>query len=57
MSNDNYKNRLRHAAWTWLEHKSCWYHRKPRVKDRRMGRNDKRSARQEVRREIDTEIR
>jgi hypothetical protein len=53
---DTYKKKLRHAAWTWLEGKFCWYHRKPRTKDRVMGRNDKRAARNEDREEIQKEL-
>lgn len=52
---DYYKLRLKHALWTWREACHCNYHRKPRIKDRASGRNDKRSARQQARREIDGE--
>ncbi len=50
---DHYKAKLRHARWTWLEHKGSNYYRAPRVKDRTFGRNDKRAARAEARREIE----
>ena len=52
MAVDPYKNKLRKAQWNWLEHKNSWYHRAPRNKDRIFGRNDKRAARAEDRREI-----
>ena len=52
---DNYLKKLRKAGWDWLEHKNSHYHRTPRNKDRRSGRAEKRSARQEVRKEIDSE--
>ena len=54
MSLDHYKTRLAHAQWTWRE----WVDRytRPRTKDRRMGRNEKRSARQDERREVDREL-
>jgi hypothetical protein len=52
---DHYKAKLRHAGWTWLEHKNSWYHRAPRNKDRKFGRNDKRAARAEARREVEAQ--
>lgn len=55
MSFDAYKARLRHAMWTWRENKVSRYHKSPRNKDRRDGRNDKRAARQDDKREIDKE--
>ena len=48
---DHYRNRLKHAHWTWMEGKFCRFHKRPRAKDRVMGRHDKRAARQEERRE------
>ena len=57
MALDLYKRKLSDAQWTWREGKFCRFHKKPRNKDRVFGRNDKRSARQAARREIDAEIR
>lgn len=55
MSFDPYKNKLKHAAWTWRESKVLSFFKSPRNKDRESGRNDKRAARAEVRREIESE--
>jgi len=52
MAVDRYKNKIKHAAWTWREEKVSRYHLPARRKDRASGRNDKRSARQEDRRDI-----
>lgn len=48
---DHYRRRLRHAAWTWLEDKFLSFLTPKRRKDRKMGRHDKRAARQEELRE------
>jgi hypothetical protein len=51
---DRYRKKLQHAAWTWREEKvSHAVHGPSRHKDRRDGRNDKRSAKQEDRKEIE----
>lgn len=55
MSFDSFKARLRHALWTWREGRHSRFHKAPRNKDRVMGRNDKRAARQDDQREIDKE--
>lgn len=52
---DNYHRRLQHAAWTWRESKLSRWYKTPRSKDRVMGRHDKRSARQQDRRELEDE--
>lgn len=49
---DNYRNKIKHAAWTWREEKVCHCHRPARNKDRQSGRNDKRAARQMDRTEL-----
>lgn len=49
---DRYHRRLQHAAWTWREGKFSRFHKRPERKDRTMGRHDKRSAKQEDRREM-----
>lgn len=48
---DHYRRRLRHAAWTWLEDKFLSFLTPKRRKDRKMGRHDKRAARNEELRE------
>lgn len=48
---DRYKRHLAHAAWTWLEGKFSRFHKRPERKDRVMGRNEKRSAKQKDKRE------
>lgn len=53
---DRYKNKLKHAAWTWREEKVCPYHGPSIRKDRRNGRNDKRSAKQADNVEIEVEL-
>lgn len=56
MATDFYRNKLKHAAWTWREEKVSRYHLPSRQKDRRSGRNDKRAARALVRAEISAEL-
>jgi len=53
MATDRYRQKLNHADWTWREEKVCRFHGAARNKDRVSGRNDKRSARQEDRKEIE----
>jgi hypothetical protein len=55
MSVDNYRNKIKHAAWTWREEKVSRYHLPARRKDRKSGRNDKRAARSLDRKELDDE--
>jgi hypothetical protein len=52
---DHYHHKIKHASWTWREEKVSRYHLPPRRKDRRSGRNDKRSARQLEKKELDRE--
>jgi|SRR3569623_263674 len=53
-SPDFYGRRVAHAGWTWREAKACSrFMYPPRRKDRSYSRADKRSARQDVRAEID----
>lgn len=52
---DFYKLRLMHALWTWREGRRSRFHSQPRIKDRASGRNDKRAARQQERREIEAQ--
>jgi hypothetical protein len=54
---DPYRVRLADAQWTWREGKFCRFHKRPRNKDRRMGRHDKRASRADERREIEDQIR
>lgn len=51
---DRYRNRLKHAGWTWKEDRS-WNQGKL-LKDRSSGRADKRSARQADRAEVSEEL-
>jgi hypothetical protein len=52
---DHYGAAVRHACWTWLEHKACNFIRPPRSKDRRITRMLKRSARQRAKKEAAAE--
>jgi hypothetical protein len=54
MMADPYRERLKAAGWGWME--DPWFRNRHYQKDRRMGRREKRSARQEVRREIAAEV-
>lgn len=54
MAIDRYRVKLSDAQWTWREEKVCPYHGPSRHKDRKFGRNDKRSARQADRRETES---
>lgn len=56
MPTDRYRNKIKHAAWTWRENKVCPYHGPSIHKDRTSGRNDKRSAKQQDRKEIEIEL-
>lgn len=53
---DRYRNKIKHASWTWREEKVCPYHGPSTRKDRISGRGDKRSARQADRKEIEVEL-
>lgn len=50
---DGYAVRLSRAAWGWMEAKFNRFYSKPRSKDRRMSRREKRGARQADRREME----
>lgn len=57
MAFDRYRARLRHAKWTWREDKYLPSNsrRMAFLKDRASGRAEKRAARQQDRREFETE--
>jgi hypothetical protein len=52
---DNYKAKLVDGHYTWRDTRGTGGRRKYDYKDRVMGRNSKRAARQKDRREIDSE--
>jgi len=56
MGHDRYKQKLSDAQWTWRETRGTGGRRKYDYKDRVMGRNNKRAARQADRREFEKQV-